>query len=131
VEAHPVTFDDDFVRFNLLFGAENIACVKLGLEWPPPERIVIEHGRVRAATDDDPASSVLIMDRMSEITDEERATMTHVCRGAEYFYFGMCNKGAGSQPTPLASEDGEPPASHPEPTRDSGSRFTHRTNTPR
>jgi hypothetical protein len=42
--------------------------------------------KLREAADDDPASDVLIRRNFSAITDEQRASMTNVARGAEYFY---------------------------------------------
>ena len=81
-----MTYDDDFVRLNLVIQVLNVRCKELGLEWPPPERIAIDGKNVREATDNDPPSSVMVMDRMSEITDDQRSQMTHVARGAEYFY---------------------------------------------
>lgn len=71
------TFDDDFVRLNLATGLVNVPLKKLGLEWPPPDRIVDLLGSPL-----DPMVRV----RMSVITDEQRASMTHVARGAEYVY---------------------------------------------
>lgn len=74
------TFPDDFIRINLMTaGAKNFPCKLLGLEWPPPERIVELNGQDFS---DDP----LIRISMSEITDEQRERMTHVARGAEYVY---------------------------------------------
>jgi len=66
-----MTFDDDFVQLNLDGGVKRPTCKSLGLEWPPPEEIVF-------------ASFVFERIRYSEITDEQREGMTHVCRGAEY-----------------------------------------------
>jgi hypothetical protein len=81
-----MTYDDDFVRLNLVAGTVNVTCKELNLQWPPPDRIAIDGENVREATADDPIWKVMIMDRMSEITDEQREGMTHVARGAEYFY---------------------------------------------
>lgn len=81
-----MTFDDDFVRLHLDIDTVNVMCKQVGLEWPPPERLWFDGNGARAATDEDPPSEVMIQDRRSEITDEERERMTHVCRGAEYFY---------------------------------------------
>lgn len=68
-----MTFDDDFV----LVGAIRATLKSLGLEWPPPPFMRINNHV------DLPDFFVKRL-RMSEITDEQRATMTHVCRGAEY-----------------------------------------------
>ena len=68
-----MTFDDDFVRIGMV----NATLKSLGLEWPPPPFIEINnHGEL---------SNLLVKRvRMSEITDEQRAKMTRVSRGAEY-----------------------------------------------
>ena len=82
-----MTYDDDFIRLHLTFiGTPTLTCKELGLEWPPPERIVMDGKKLREAADDDPASDVLIRRNFSAITDEQRASMTNVARGAEYFY---------------------------------------------
>lgn len=65
------TFDDDFVRIHCLCGKDHdFKLMDMGFEWPPPQEIYLgakyrQIGR-------------------SQITDEERNGMTHVCRGAEY-----------------------------------------------
>ena len=67
-----MTFDDDFIRVHLQGGLErNWVCKPLGLEWPPPQLLIIEgylYNRIR----------------YSQITDELREGMTSVARGAEY-----------------------------------------------
>jgi hypothetical protein len=73
-----VTFDDDFARLHFKIGTQNIRLVELGLEWPPPERITELFGR--------PLDTPLVRRSMSTFTDAQRAEMTHVVRGAEYFY---------------------------------------------
>ncbi len=70
-----MTFDDDFVRLYLVTGTRNIPLKDLHLEWPPPERLTI-------MGEDMP----LVRVSMSELTDEQRAGMTNVCRGAGYEY---------------------------------------------
>ncbi len=81
------TFDDDMIRLNLTVGVKNIPCKTLGFEWPPPERIYLgPEGVCREATDKDHPTFVLHRMGMSQITDSERAEMTHVIRGAEYEY---------------------------------------------
>jgi hypothetical protein len=68
-----MTFDDDFVRIGMV----NATLKSLGLEWPPPPFIEVNnHGEL--------PNLLLRRTRLSEITDEERARMTHVARGAEY-----------------------------------------------
>ena len=66
-----MTFDDDFVLIQMQGGPRRWRCEPLGLEWPPPELIDIEGFQFKRV-------------RYSKITDEQRADMTSVCRGAEY-----------------------------------------------
>lgn len=66
-----MTFDDDFVRVHFQAGPRNYRLIGLGLTWPPPEKLDI-------------MGFVFVRHTYSGITDEERAGMTHVCRGAEY-----------------------------------------------
>lgn len=66
-----MTFDDDFVMFQTEAGPRRVFLKNIGKTWPPPERIDLMGFMYRR-------------ERMSEITDEQRAEMTHVCRGAEY-----------------------------------------------
>lgn len=66
-----MTFDDDFVRLLTPFGDKLALLEQIGVSWPPPEKICL-HGATFKRL------------RMSEITDERRAEMTHVARGAEY-----------------------------------------------
>jgi hypothetical protein len=82
-----VTFDDDMIRLNLSVGSPTIPLVRLGLSWPPPERLYLgDGGAIREATPDDDERYVLRRVSMSQFTDEQRASMTHVFRGAEYEY---------------------------------------------
>ena len=69
-----MTFDDDIVSLNWSQGLveKKFRCIDLGLEWPPPENIRF-------------GVSTFTRKRYSLITDEQRAKMTHVVRGAEYF----------------------------------------------
>jgi hypothetical protein len=72
-----MTYDDDFVRLpTLVAGDVDIQLVRLDLEWPPPERLVF-------------SGLVYARESYSEITDEQRAEMTHVVRGAQYVYVGL------------------------------------------
>lgn len=66
-----MTFDDDFIQIETEAGPRRLWCKKIGLDWPPPSFITVGGFRWRLV-------------RHSEISDEDRATMTHVCRGAEY-----------------------------------------------
>ncbi len=80
------TFADDMVRLNLTIGVQTIPCKALGFKWPPPERIYLDKTSVREATDSDSSTFVLHRVSISQITDEDRAEMSHVVRGAEYDY---------------------------------------------
>jgi hypothetical protein len=72
-----MTYDDDFVRLpTLVAGDTNIPLVRLGLEWPPPEEVNFYGLLYRRVS-------------YSEITDEQRAEMTHVARGAQYEFVGL------------------------------------------
>lgn len=68
-----MTFYDDYMRLVDVgrMGFTDFYCRQQGFDWPPPEQINY-HGRVYRRS------------RMSGITDKQRETMTHVCRGAEY-----------------------------------------------
>ena len=71
------TFKGDIVRLpTAAMGDLNIPLVKLGLEWPPPEELAFSGLLYRRI-------------RCSQITDEQRESMTHVIRGAEYEYVGI------------------------------------------
>lgn len=68
-----MTYDDDFV----LIGMVQATLKSLDIEWPPPPFIEVNnHGEL--------PNLLLKRVRYSEITDEQRAGMTHVARGAEY-----------------------------------------------
>jgi hypothetical protein len=67
-----VTFDDDFILLHTESGPRRPTCKSLGITWPPAETLSL-HG------------FKWVRHRMSAISDEDRAAMTHVCRGAEYF----------------------------------------------
>jgi hypothetical protein len=77
-----VTYDDDMIRFDDgLYAGMNVRLKDLGLEWPPPEQV-----KVAVATPGVWPLGHLVYNRCmwSEITDEERATMTNVFRGSVY-----------------------------------------------
>ena len=64
------TLESDFCKFE---GPDTgmVTCIKLGVEWPPPEKINLngtEYQRVQ----------------MSKLTDEQATEMTFVARGAMY-----------------------------------------------
>jgi hypothetical protein len=48
-----------------------IQCRDIDFAWPPPDKFSLEGRLFERVT-------------MSAISDDERAKMTHVCRGAEY-----------------------------------------------
>ena len=62
-----MTFDDDHV----MIAGKRIRCKDIGIEWPPPEDMELWDFHWKRK-------------RFSQITDEQRADMTNVCRGAEY-----------------------------------------------
>ena len=66
-----MTYDDDMMCFNFSHGVVRQSCKQLGVEWPPPEKVEL-------------FGFVFERLRMSGITDEQRADMTHVLRAAEY-----------------------------------------------
>lgn len=66
-----MTFEDDFIRLRTDVGPRNFLLSTFGLDWPPPEKISI-------------GGFPFVRVGISAITDEQRAQMTHVCRGAEY-----------------------------------------------
>lgn len=79
-----MTYDDDFIQVEFPGGAVRRArCKASGIEWPPPEEFDWQGGRVRRVS-------------MSKLTDEQRAGMTHVCRGA--LYHPVSVNGEGTAP---------------------------------
>lgn len=66
-----MTFNDDLLILVFDGATKRPSLQSCGLEWPPPERIEI-------------LGFTMVRTRMSAITDEQRAGMTHVCRAAEY-----------------------------------------------
>ena len=84
----------DFVRLNLSVQTVNLQLKYLKLEWPPPAYLHIADGGqfgalTQAEVDDLPPDELPhVMQRtaMSQITDEQITTMSHVARGAEYDY---------------------------------------------
>lgn len=85
------TFDDDILVLQLTTGQRTISLKSVGMEWPPPERITftnpnVERVALRETWPDDAPAFVMRRLRMSSLSDEARAEMTHVVRGAEYVY---------------------------------------------
>jgi len=66
-----MTFDDDMVQFEFEDGIKRIYCKQLGIEWPPPQQFVF-------------MGFIMELQRMSQITDGQRKTMSHIIRGAVY-----------------------------------------------
>lgn len=67
-----MTFDDDFIQLLVEgVGVVRFPCAPAGIDWPPPPNIVFNDRMYKLV-------------RHSAITDEQRAEMTHVARGAEY-----------------------------------------------
>lgn len=66
-----MTFEDDVIRA----GGYYYGCRDNGIEWPPPQQVMLDG---------------VLWERvsMSTITDEQRANLTHVFRGAEYHPVG-------------------------------------------
>jgi hypothetical protein len=70
-----VTFDDDMAFLMFAGGRKIVSLKKLGLTWPPPAEFYFLGFKLK-------------LTRHSELTDEQRESMTHVCRCAEYFPTG-------------------------------------------
>lgn len=66
-----MVFDDDFLQLEFDGATKRVLAKPLGLDWPPPERI-------------DFMGFELVRVSHSQITDEQRAEMDFVCRGARY-----------------------------------------------
>lgn len=66
-------FEDDFIQVEDEKGRilGRFVCSENGLNWPPPQ--AVQWGKV-----------LYKRTNFSQITDEQRQTMTHVCRGAVY-----------------------------------------------
>ena len=66
-----MTFDDDMLQLEFDGGTRNITCKKAGVEWPPPDQLYIYGFNMR-------------LKQLSSLTDEQRAGMTNILRGARY-----------------------------------------------
>jgi hypothetical protein len=66
-----MTYDDDFLQLEFAGGTRRVACRTLGVDWPPPERITV-------------MGFEMVRDSFSQITDEQRAGLTMLMRGARY-----------------------------------------------
>lgn len=80
------TFNDDYIQLELATGTRRLACTTVGLTWPPPEKLWLDEHGLRIANADDNEAEVLVRTSMSIITDEERAGMDRIMRGALYQY---------------------------------------------
>lgn len=66
-----MTFDDDMIQIEFQGGTKRALMKANGIEWPGPEKL-------------DFMGFTLVKVSHSQITDEQRAKMTHVMRGALY-----------------------------------------------
>jgi hypothetical protein len=66
-----MTYDDDFCQIEMTGGTKRFKCKALGYAWPPPTTIDWQGFSFDQVS-------------CSEVTDDQRKTMTHVCRGALY-----------------------------------------------
>lgn len=66
-----MTFDDDFAQFEFDGGTKRVRMKDIKVEWPGPELVEIHGFRMRRV-------------QHSQISDEARAKMTHIARGALY-----------------------------------------------
>lgn len=80
------TFDDDSIRVE----GQVYSCRSLGLEWPPPLNLHIVLGTNRLAGGiavvDQPLPGTVLYRQVnrSQLSDDQRAEMTHVFRAADY-----------------------------------------------
>lgn len=73
-----MTFEDDFLLFQLPAGPRRLLCVDMGIAWPPPLTI-----RLRGF--EPPYRDIdFRLLTMSTMTDQERANLSTICRGAQY-----------------------------------------------
>lgn len=67
-----MTFDDDMIQLEWPAGqVQRFWCANHCISWPPPEEIQF-------------FGFTWVREKMSQITDDQRKDMTHVCRGAVY-----------------------------------------------
>lgn len=83
-----MTHENDFILLHMEFcGSPRLPLQSLGLAWPPPEFIVFDGEKMRAAIKTDDRAEVFHRRRFSAITDEQIVGMEgRVARGAEYRY---------------------------------------------
>jgi hypothetical protein len=79
--------ENDFIRLKLNYAGDvNIPCKRIRLDWPPPERICLDHGKIREAVSGDDENNILIRKRHSQLSDEVAQSSPCLARGAEYEY---------------------------------------------
>jgi hypothetical protein len=64
-------FSDDFLQLEFDGGTKRVLCRSAGVDWPPPETLNIMGFEMKRES-------------YSRISDKDRASMAHVCRGALY-----------------------------------------------
>ena len=73
-----MTFDDDFIQLVVDgVGVVRFPCAPAGIAWPPPDLNMLNDMMYRQV-------------RRSAITDEQRAELTMIARGAEYVEDHAC-----------------------------------------
>lgn len=80
-----MTLENDSLVLNFVTGRRVIPLKAVGLEWPPPERVMLGDGGIREATSEDDEHYTMVRVRMSQL-DEQAADHPNVMRGAEYEY---------------------------------------------
>lgn len=76
-----MTFEDDMIRLYMPDGRTvHVSCLANGIEWPPPKTLHLYVPVIGA----EPEQVFCTRTTVSAITDEQRAGMTNVFRGAEY-----------------------------------------------
>jgi hypothetical protein len=78
-----MTFDDDYIQYAVDGNVRRHPCKLVRLDWPPAETLNMRFLTWDGNDAHDITYSLKRL-RFSSITDDERAQMTHVCRGAEY-----------------------------------------------
>jgi hypothetical protein len=81
-----MTHEDDMIVLHTeTCGTIRVTCKKVGIDWPPPIYLAFDDkGRLTDALPVDGPHLLFKRVNMSQITDEQIASMSHVCRGAEY-----------------------------------------------
>lgn len=83
-----MTYDDDYIQLETAEGTRRWFCRKVGLTWPPPEHLWFDEVGLRIANSDDVEGEnqqcLLVRESMSIVSDEQRAELDDVRRGALY-----------------------------------------------